>query len=83
MLSFGLEEEPMEEKELKEIMLKQNPEFRLLQAEHQTFEKKLETLKAKKTLSDEEKVEEREMKKRKLALKDRMYQMMNDFRKTL
>ncbi len=73
----------MDEKELKEIMLKQNPEFRLLQAEHQTFEKKLETLKAKKILSDKEKVEEREMKKRKLALKDRMYQMMNDFRKTL
>ncbi len=83
MLSFGLEEDPMDEKELKEMMLEQNPEFRLLHAEHQTFEKKLEALKAKSILTDEEKVEEREMKKHKLALKDRMYQMMNEFRKTL
>ncbi|MBM3285618.1 MAG: DUF465 domain-containing protein [Candidatus Aminicenantes bacterium] len=72
----------MDEKELKERMLRENEEFRNLFKQHQSFEKKLELLKSKSILTEEEKLEEKELKKRKLALKDRMYWMMAEFRKS-
>jgi hypothetical protein len=73
----------MDEKALKELMLKENAEFRKLHDDHQACEKRLESLQGKSFLNEQEKLEERELKKRKLALKDRMYQMMAEFRKTL
>ena len=72
----------MEENELKDLMLRQSEAFKKLYEEHQAYEKKLEDLKSKDFLTEEEKVEERELKKRKLALKDRMYLMMHEFRKS-
>lgn len=73
----------MEEKELKELMLKKSEEFRKAYEEHQLYEKKLAKLKEKSFLTEEEKLEEKDLKKRKLALKDKMYLMMTDFRKSL
>ncbi len=73
----------MDEKALKELLLKENAEFRKLHDDHQTCEKRLESLQRKSYLNEEEKIEERELKKRKLALKDKMYRMMAEFRKTL
>ncbi|MBP1766086.1 MAG: hypothetical protein H6P98_201 [Candidatus Aminicenantes bacterium] len=73
----------MDEKALKELMLKENAEFRKLHDGHQACEKRLESLQGKSFLNEQEKLEERELKKRKLALKDRMYKMMAEFRKTL
>ncbi len=70
----------MDENELKELLLKENEEFRKLHEEHQTCEKKLEILKGKSFLTEDEKLEEREIKKRKLALKDRMYILMKQLR---
>lgn len=72
----------MEEKELKEIMLKESDEFRETYQEHQKYEKILEKLKKKGFLSDEEKLKEKEIKKKKLALKDKMYYLMSEFRKS-
>jgi uncharacterized protein YdcH (DUF465 family) len=71
----------MDEKALKELMLRENADFRRLHKEHQACEKRLEDLQGKSFLTEEEKLEERELKKRKLALKDRMYLMMTEFRK--
>jgi hypothetical protein len=71
----------MEESQIKERLLAQNAEFRKLHDEHQRYEKKLAALKEKTFLSEEEKLEEKELKKRKLALKDKMYLMMRDFEK--
>jgi len=71
----------MDEKALKELMLRENADFRRLHEEHQASEKRLEDLQSKSFLTEEEKLEERELKKRKLALKDRMYLMMAEFRK--
>jgi uncharacterized protein YdcH (DUF465 family) len=71
----------MDEKALKELMLRDNTDFRRLHEEHQASEKRLEDLQSKSFLTEEEKLEERELKKRKLALKDRMYLMMVEFRK--
>jgi uncharacterized protein YdcH (DUF465 family) len=72
----------MDEKALKELLLRENADFRRLHEEHQVCEKTLKDLQAKSFLTEEEKLEERELKKRKLALKDRMYLMMAEFRKT-
>lgn len=73
----------MEERELKELMIKQNEEFRKLYEEHQQCEKKLDLFKEKSFLTDEEKLEEKDLKKKKLALKDKMYLMMTKFKKSL
>ncbi len=71
----------MDETELKELLLRQNEEFRKLHREHQSCEKKLEILSSKSFLTEDDKLEEREIKKRKLALKDRMYILMTQFRR--
>jgi len=72
----------MEEKALKELMLRENTEFRRLHDDHQACEKRLEVLLGKSFLTEEEKLEERELKKRKLAIKDGMYRIMAEFRKS-
>jgi uncharacterized protein YdcH (DUF465 family) len=71
----------MDEKALKELMLRENADFRRLHKEHQACEKRLEELQGKSYLAEEERLEERELKKRKLAIKDRMYLLMADYRK--
>jgi uncharacterized protein YdcH (DUF465 family) len=66
----------MDENELKELLARENPDFRRALEEHHACEASLEGLKAKPFLSDAEALEVKELKKRKLALKDRMYQLM-------
>ncbi len=77
-----MEEVGMNEKELKERLLLENEEFKKLYEEHQAYERKLNLYKIKTILTEEEKLEEKELKKRKLALKDRMYGIMEEFRKS-
>lgn len=66
----------MDEKQLKELLLRENAEFRKAHDDHQSCEKALEAIRAKPHLTEAEADEERELKKRKLALKDRMYHIM-------
>jgi len=73
----------MREKELKELLLKENEEFRKANQLHQQYEKKLDKLKAKSFLTEAEKQQEKEMKKKKLALKDKMYYLMIEYKKSL
>lgn len=47
-------------------------EFRNLKEQHRGFEERLATLRTKSFLNDEERVEEKVLKKKKLVLKDRM-----------
>lgn len=68
----------MDEQALKELLLKENAEFRQAHADHQACDKALDLLRGKVYLSPAEADEERELKKRKLALKDRMYRLMSD-----
>ncbi|MFB0564904.1 MAG: DUF465 domain-containing protein [Candidatus Aminicenantaceae bacterium] len=72
----------MEEKELREIMLKESEEFKKIQQQHQEYEKELERLSAKTYLSEEDKLREKELKKKKLALKDKMYFLMRKYKKS-
>jgi uncharacterized protein YdcH (DUF465 family) len=73
----------MREKELKELLLKENEEFKKANQLHQQYEKKLDKLKAKSFLTEAEKQEEKEIKKKKLALKDKMYYLMTEYKKSL
>ncbi len=72
----------MQEKELKDLLLKENDEFKTASKLHQQYEKKLEKLKAKSFLTEAEKQEEKELKKKKLILKDKMYVMMTEYKKS-
>jgi uncharacterized protein YdcH (DUF465 family) len=71
------------EEELRERLLKDSVEFRRLVAEHQDYADKLEGLTNKHFLSEEEKVQEKLLKKKKLILKDQMYSMVQKARKKM
>ena len=72
----------MDEQELKELLLRVNAEFRRAHDAHGDCERALETIRAKAHLSVAEVDEELELKKKKLALKDRMYRLMSDHLRT-
>jgi uncharacterized protein YdcH (DUF465 family) len=69
--------------ELREQLLKDNAEYRRLAAEHQYYNDKLEDLTNKHFLSEEEQLQEKTLKKKKLMLKDQMYSMVQKVRKQL
>lgn len=58
--------------ELRDLLHEKDDEFRRLDEEHRRHEARLADLQSRSYLSDEEKREEVELKKRKLFLKDRM-----------
>jgi uncharacterized protein len=64
------------EAELREQLLRENPEYRRLAAEHESYDHQLEGLSSKHFLSDEEQLQEKTLKKKKLMLKDQMYSMV-------
>lgn len=66
----------MESTDISQILYDQNPEYRTLFDQHRSLETRLQDLSSRLYLSDSEKLEEVELKKKKLALKDRMQQMM-------
>jgi uncharacterized protein YdcH (DUF465 family) len=73
----------MGEKELKEFLIKENKEFREAYDRHQKCEKELDQLKKKDFQTDQDRLKERELKKKKLALKDKMYVIMANYKKSL
>ncbi|MBN1224765.1 MAG: hypothetical protein JXB23_16075 [Candidatus Aminicenantes bacterium] len=73
----------MEEKELKELLIKESKEFKKVFELHQKYEKELDKFKQKSFLTDKERLKETELKKKKLALKDKMYFMMTEYGKSL
>jgi len=70
----------MDEKELRGLMLRESEEFKNLHKQHQKFEKELEKFKSKSFLTEDEKIKERELKKKKLALKDKMLFLMKQYK---
>jgi uncharacterized protein YdcH (DUF465 family) len=71
------------ETELREQLLRENEEYRRLAAEHQSYDHQLEDLTNKHFLSDEEQLQEKTLKKKKLLLKDQMHSMVQKFRKQM
>ncbi|BBB32217.1 conserved hypothetical protein [Thermotomaculum hydrothermale] len=72
----------LSEEQVKEILYKENPEFKQLKDKHASFEARLQELLKKSRLSNEEELELHEIKKQKLILKDKMYQMIREYRET-
>jgi uncharacterized protein YdcH (DUF465 family) len=66
----------MNEQELKEILTRENGEFRKALKDHRTCETELDKIRLRTHVTEADALLERELKKRKLALKDRMYQIM-------
>ncbi len=71
------------EAELRDQLLRENSEYRRLAAEHQSCDDQLEGLTNKHFLSEEEELQEKTLKKRKLMLKDQMYSMVQKVRKQM
>jgi hypothetical protein len=66
--------------ELRAQLLEGNDEFRRLAQEHAQYSLKLDSLIAKRFLSEDEKLEEVRLKKLKLRLKDEMQRIEQQFR---
>jgi uncharacterized protein YdcH (DUF465 family) len=64
------------EAELREQLLRENAEYRRLAVEHQSYDVQLEDLGNKHFLSEEEQLQEKTLKKKKLVLKDQMQSMV-------
>ncbi len=71
------------ETELQDQLLKENEEYRRLAAEHQSYDDQLEGLMSKHFLSEEEQLQEKTLKKKKLLLKDQMYSIVQKYRKQM
>jgi uncharacterized protein YdcH (DUF465 family) len=62
----------MDDAAIRKALLEEDDEFRRWAAKHEELEARLSHLRSKRFLSDEERREEVDVKKRKLHLKDRM-----------
>lgn len=63
---------PQSQDFLRESLLAQNEEYRVLDRQHHDFEARLSALTGKVVLNDDEQLEETTLKKKKLQVKDRM-----------
>ena len=68
-----------EAQEVKNLLLKQNEQYRQLAERHHQLDDRLHELTEKHYLSSSEQFEEVTIKKRKLALKDQMEQMAREY----
>jgi uncharacterized protein YdcH (DUF465 family) len=73
----------MKEEEIKDHLMSANPEFRRLVEEHKQYEGKLHELHSRHRLSEQDRIEEVMLKKKKLHLKDQMNSMIQKFRNEL
>ena len=64
---------------IRDQLLKENQTFRNLAQEHESYEKRLSELASLTYPNDEELLEESTLKKKKLAIKDELYSMMNSY----
>lgn len=71
-----------EAQEVKGLLLQQHDLYRELAGQHQELDSRLHELTDKQYLTPSEQVEQATIKKRKLALKDRMEEIAREFRHT-
>jgi hypothetical protein len=74
---------PIGEAELRQQLLSKDEEFKRLAAEHQSYDEQLELLTRRHHLSEEERIRERTLKKKKLLLKDQMYSIVERYRQQM
>lgn len=73
----------MDEQEIKARLVAESDEFRAIFEQHQACEQDLNRFQNKSFLTEKEILSMKEIKHKKLVFKDKMYRMMNDFRKSL
>jgi uncharacterized protein YdcH (DUF465 family) len=73
--------EKMEEDEIKEVLIRQDEAFRQLYQRHQEIEQALSKLKGQGPLTASEELAEKELKKKKLKLKDEIYRRIVIYKK--
>jgi len=71
----------MKDEEVTQRLLDENAEFRQLKEEHNWFHRKVEDLDKKSFLTPTERQQREELKKKKLALKDKMEKIMAAYRR--
>lgn len=69
-----------QDEEIREHLLSTNLEFRRLVDEHHSYEAKLQSLVGQSQVTPEQQLEQVNLKKRKLNLKDQMSQMIQHYR---
>jgi uncharacterized protein YdcH (DUF465 family) len=69
------------DEEVMQRLLDENEEFRQLKEEHNWFHRKVEDLDKKSFLTPTERLQREELKKKKLALKDKMEGIMEAYRR--
>ena len=72
----------MDENELKNRLIQENADFKKAFQLHQECETRLRELSDKTFLTEVEEREQKETKKKKLALKDKMYFLITEYKKT-
>jgi uncharacterized protein YdcH (DUF465 family) len=71
------------EAEVREQLMANNEEFRRLATEHQAYSHQLDQLNGRAHLSEEERIQEIRLKKKKLLLKDQMYSIVQKYQREL
>jgi uncharacterized protein len=80
-IKYFQQEVTLKENEIVEALKKQNEEFRKLSEEHRNLDGLLAEMDSKHYLSPEEEIERKRMQKLKLARKDRMAELVREFKK--
>lgn len=71
----------MKENDVVEILRKENEEFRKLTEEHRSLDSLLSEIDSKRYLTAEEEIERKNIQKQKLFKKDRMAELVREYRK--
>jgi uncharacterized protein YdcH (DUF465 family) len=72
----------LKEREIVEFLKKENEEFRRLSEEHRNLDELLVEIDDRKYLTPEEEVERKKIQKQKLLKKDRMAELVREYKKT-
>ena len=71
------------EAELRQQLLSKDNEYKRLAEEHQSYDEQLAQLSRRLHLSEEDRIQEITLKKKKLLLKDQMYSIVQRYRKEM
>ena len=71
----------IDEKRIKELLMQKNETFKDLDLKHQQFDRQLNEIKSRSTKTETDLIEERNIKKQKLKIKDSMQQFIFEYRR--
>ncbi|MBI4709964.1 MAG: DUF465 domain-containing protein [Nitrospirae bacterium] len=71
----------MKDSEIEEILQKENEEYKKLNEEHKVFKQRLTEIDKIKYLTPEDEIERKKIQKKKLAQKDRMAEIIREYKK--